>query len=148
MPVTSSLWRNFWLPSSAAMRSLFMVSSNEVLDHGRESEGEGGAGAGRGSDPDAALVLPDNRVRHRQAQACALSGSLGGIKRIEDLLHLVVLDARPAVADEDLNDIAAGPGAADNAQNPAARHGLYGVDDDIHYHLIQSDRVAEDRQQA
>ena len=111
----------------------------------RQNEGEAGSFL-QIFHRDLTTVQLDDAVRDGEPEPGPFL--LGGKEGVEYLFQQVFFDSRAGIGDLDLVDILVGPGPGDNMQGTVSFHGLGGVDHDIHDHLIQSHRVAEDRQDA
>src|SRR6266850_5518293 len=86
---------------------------------------------------DGPAVAFDDPAHHRQPQA--RSGGLGGEEGLEDLVDDLCRNPRPAVLDHDLRagpPVCEGPRRA-HIQPPRARHGLVGVEEEVHQRLAQ-----------
>src|SRR5208283_5273962 len=101
-----------------------------------------GAGADRAFDMDFAGVFLNDAVADGEAQAGAalVSGqSLGGKEGIVDALEMLGSDAGAGVGDVGF-DLAIDDSS--DAQSPAARHGVFGVQQQIEEDLLQLAGVA------
>src|SRR5690606_71361 len=91
-----------WLRSLAAFIDGFSLSA---FRRGGEADPERGAGAaGAGVHLDPAVVLLDDAVRHRQAEAGSAAPLLGGVERLEDLVARLQRDAAAGVGHLDDHD--------------------------------------------
>src|SRR5208283_1710637 len=80
-------------------------------------------------------MLPDDAVGHGEAQARASTGSLGGKKRIENLVEVIGGDAHAVVGDFHVHGgILRLRG---NGQFTAAGHGIARVHDQVHEDLLE-----------
>ena len=95
-------------------------------------------------DGDIALVALEYRMHDRQAQARALARLLGGEKRVEDILEVLLGDADSGIAkfDPDLRGVVS---LGANPELSAPGHGLNGVGNQVQKHLPQGILVGKTR---
>jgi len=128
-----------------------------ILDHGGQTKGDGGPRPRFAVQRDLPAVVLDRAVGHRQPQAGPLPLWLGGEEWIEGmLLHVVV---HPFARVPDTNQrlgqqlVIHGRGTiqkilqmglADEGQRSLARHGIRGVEADVHQHVVDLSRIPHD----
>src|SRR5580698_795684 len=127
-----------------------MTAVSDIFGLGRdglpaqgEIQSEGGSGAGMTLHANLAGVFLDDAISDRKAQAGAAGlafarGSLGGKKRIVNALNILGRDAGSGVGHAHADALAVERG---HAQRAAARHGIFGIQEQVQEHLLQSSRI-------
>src|SRR5450759_2890895 len=86
------------------------------------------------------VVLVDDAMDDRQPEPGTVVAR--GDERVEDLVAHLVGDARSRVREPDEHESLVGPGL--DRQGTSAEHGLHGVADEVHEHLLQLLGVGDD----
>ena len=131
-----------------ASRRRVVASASAALSRGRGSahrqdDGERGARTRAALDPHLAAVPLHDRVGDRQAEARAFL-ALGGEEGIEDAPAHVLGHADAGVGDRE-DDVAVILRAGADAQRPAPRHRVDGVQDQVGEDLVELGRASHDR---
>src|SRR5574337_30432 len=141
-----------WTPSSSRpifsaqqmsfSSSTTRTSSIEFLR--RQDDSERGALPYLALDTNHAPMLVDEAVGDRKAQPCPLPRWHGSEEGIKDAGKVLLMDATPGVCESDLDcrrRSRRGKSALDG-ELPSLFHGVVGVHDDIHEHLLKLIPVA------
>src|SRR5216684_1357329 len=125
-------------------REITAVSDMERLPAQGEVESESCAGAGMTLHANLAGMFLDDAVGDGKAEAGAAGlafarSGLGGEEGIVDALDVLGSNARSGVGNTHADAVAVHCG---NTQCAAARHGVFGVQEQIQEHLLQSSRIS------
>ena len=86
----------------------------------------------------------DDSISNGQAEARPLTAFLGGEKGIEDLVNLIWGHATSRVRNQDFDGIVGRAVAGGNRDGASLLHGLNGIHEDVHEHLLKLGLVSHD----
>src|SRR5579864_1233613 len=150
MPASSSIIRmEPPLPASVRGRVKTAASDIDCLSHGK-FQVERGSGPGLRVHADLTCMLLNDSVRYGKAQARATRLSLtrdilGGKEGIVNPVDVFRRNARAAVTDVDLHGVTIG--RADVQRATFARHGIFGIEEQVQKHLLQFAGIAMNKRQ-
>src|SRR6267143_170489 len=141
----SSRGRKWRIVSSSSMTSIVAFIPCSSRSRGRRKEDpEAGPPARHAHDLDRSAVALHDPVRHEQAQAGALRARR--VERLEEVRHVLRLDADPGIRNLDLHARRrrVPDGAGSDRHFPAVAHRLHGVLDDVQDHLEKLVGIGQD----
>src|SRR5579864_1898832 len=151
MPASSSMIR-IEPPLETSVRGRVKTAASDIdcLSHWK-FQLERGALARLRVHADLACMLLNDSVRDRQSKARAARlaftrNVLGGKERVINLVDMLRRNAGAAVTDVDLDAVSVG--RADVQRATFARHGVFGVQEQVQEHLLQLSGVAMDQRQS
>src|SRR5438876_2164246 len=134
---------------SFTRRGMTAASDIRSLPDQRKIKIEGRSFVGRALHANLASVLLDNPISHRKPQTGAafltiLGRSFGGEERIVNALNMLLRDSAAGVGDDNAHSVAI---RSQNSQRAPVRHRIFGIEEEIQEHLLQSAIISLDRRQ-
>jgi len=90
------------------------------------------------------MMRGDDSVSNGQAEARPLTALLGGEKRVEELVNLIWGHTASRVRNQDFDGIVGRAVAGGNGNGASLLHGLNGIYEDVHEHLLKLGFVSHD----
>ncbi len=126
----------------------------------RQEDGEDAAFPQPGIDLDPALMLLEDAVDRRQSQAGSLADFLGGKERLENPLHRMLVHAAAGIGHREPDEAPRPPfgilreiggmeldPVGDDGEPASLRHGVPGIDRQVHHHLLHHAAVGPNGRQ-